>query len=264
MSLSLWQALFFFFRQDREAEGIFNGVRTARMALSTPIFSSVFIAGEFARVWYPLQPKTCRKCGAKGHFAATCNSQCCFNCENPGDRSEDCPLSPLRGLCLNASHPTTELPFIYYSASVSTVKVSGASYAKIAEQAEDADDQRRKEREEKKRVERERREEGTRQEERARREKEREMQKEREEEKQRRKEERKQKERDDRRGKDGDRDCDRRNSYVNEWRRDRDHRRDDEYDRRGRSGGYSSTYYRDRSSYHTFRSDSEEDDDRWR
>ena len=55
-----------------------------------------------------------------------------------------------------------------------------------------------------------------------------------------------------------------RNRYVNEWCRDRDHRGNDEYDRRGRSGGYSSTYYRDRSSYHTFRSDSEEDDDRWR
>ena len=81
-----------------------------------------------------------------------------------------------------ASHPTTELPFIYYSANVSTVKVSGASYAKIAEQVEDADDQRRKEREEKKRVERERRKERARQEERARREKERGLQKEREEE----------------------------------------------------------------------------------
>ena len=130
-----------------------------------------------------------------------------------------------------ASHPTTELPFIYYSANVSTVKVSGASYAKIAEQVDDADDQRRKEREEKKRVERERREERARQEERARREKERGLQKEREEEKQRRKEERKQKERDDPRGKDDDHDSDLRNRYVNEWRRDRDHRRDDEYDR---------------------------------
>lgn len=129
-----------------------------------------------------------------------------------------------------ASHPTTELPFIYYSANVSKVKVSGASYAKIAEQVEDADDQRRKEREEKKRVERERREERARQEERARREKERGLQKEREEEKQRRKEERKQKERDDPRGKDDDHDSDRRNRYVSEWRRDRDHRRDDEYD----------------------------------
>ena len=113
-----------------------------------------------------------------------------------------------------ASHPTTELPFIYYSDNVSTVKVSGASYAKIAEQVEDADDQRRKEREEKKRVERERREERARQEERARREKERGMQKERDEEKQRRKEERKQKERDDRWGKGDDNDSDRRDRYV--------------------------------------------------
>ena len=178
-----------------------------------------------------MHSKTCRKCGAEGHFAATCNSQCCFNCEKPGDWSQDCPLSPFRRVCLAASHPTTELPFIYYSANVSTVKVSGASYAKIAEQVEDADDQRRKEREEKKRVERERREERARQEERARREKERGLQKEREEEKQRRKEERKQKERDDPRGKDDDHDSDRRNRYVNEWRRDRDHQSDDEYDR---------------------------------
>ena len=135
---------------------------------------------------------------SRGPFCATCYSQCCFNCEKPGHRSYDCPLSPLRRVCLAASHPTTELPFIYYSDNVSTVKVSGASYAKIAEQVEDEDDQRRKEREEKKRVERERRKERAGQEERARREKERGMQKERDEEKQRRKEERKQKERDDR------------------------------------------------------------------
>ena len=156
------------------------------------------------------------------------------------------------------------VPFIYYSANVSKVKVSGACYAKIAEQVEDADDQRKKKREDKKGVERERREERARQEERARREKERGMQKELEEEKQRRKEERKQKDRDDRRGKDDNHDSDRRNRYVYEWCRDRDHRGNDEYDRHGRSGGYSSTYYRDPSSYHTFRSDSEEDDDRWR
>ena len=61
------------------------------------------------------------------------------------------------------------VPFIYYSANVSTVKVSGACYAKIAEQVEDADDQRKKKREDKKGVERERREERARQEERARR-----------------------------------------------------------------------------------------------
>ena len=44
------------FRRDRVADTILNGVRTARMFIDRPIPSQTFIAGEFARLWYPSQP----------------------------------------------------------------------------------------------------------------------------------------------------------------------------------------------------------------
>ena len=109
------------FRRDRLAEGIFNGVRTARMIIDKPIPSQAFIAGEFARIWYPSLPKTCRKCGAEGHLAVACSSQRWFNCEEPGHRSNECPLLPLRRVCLAETHSTTRCPFIYYSSNISMV-----------------------------------------------------------------------------------------------------------------------------------------------
>ena len=109
------------FRCDRLAEGILNGVRTARMIIDKPIPSQAFIAGEFARIWYPSLPKTCRKCGAEGHLAAACSSQRCFNCEQSGHRSDECPLPPLCRVCLAETHSTTRFPFIYYSSNISMV-----------------------------------------------------------------------------------------------------------------------------------------------
>ena len=127
------------FRRDRLVEGIFNGVRTARMIIDKPIPSQAFIAGEFARFWYPSQPKTCRKCGAEGHLAAACSSQRCFNCEQSGHRSDECPLPPLCRVCLAETHSTTRCPFIYYSSNISMVEATAVSYATAAEKGKEAD-----------------------------------------------------------------------------------------------------------------------------
>ena len=105
------------FQRDRLAKGIFNGVRTARMIIDKSI---------------PSQPKTCRKCGAEGHLAASCSSQRCYNCQQPGHRSEECSLPPLCKVCLAEMHTTARCPLIYYSSNVSTVAVT-VSYAKAAE-----------------------------------------------------------------------------------------------------------------------------------
>ena len=148
----------FSFRRDRIAEGIYNGVHTARMVLDRPIPGQTFIAGEFARIWYPGQPKTCRNCGAEGHLAASCKSQRCFNCEQPGHRSDDCPLSPLCRLCLADSHPTPQCPYIYYSSNVLSVKVSASSYLQAAERGKPAEEIKRQQAEEE-RAEREKNEE---------------------------------------------------------------------------------------------------------
>ena len=92
------------FRRDCVADAIFNGVRTARMSIQRPIPAQTFIAGEFCRFWYPNHPKTCRKCGADDHLSATCRSQCCFNCEQPGHRAEQCDQPELCRMCLSDGH----------------------------------------------------------------------------------------------------------------------------------------------------------------
>ena len=144
------------FRRDRVAEGIYNGVRTARMIINRPIPGQTFIAGEFVRIWYPNQPKTCHKCGAEGHLAASCKSHC-FNCEQPGHCSEDYPLSPLCGVYMANTHSTSHCPYVYYSSNVLSVKVTASSYVQAAERGKQAEETRRQQarEEERKRKERE-------------------------------------------------------------------------------------------------------------
>lgn len=130
----------FSFQRDRIAEGIYNGVRTARMIIDRPIPGQTFIAGEFAHIWYPGQPKICRKCGAEGHLAALCKSRRCFNCEQSGHRSDDCPLLPLCRVCLADSHPTSQCPYIYYGSNILFVKVSASTYLRAAERGKQAEE----------------------------------------------------------------------------------------------------------------------------
>ena len=47
----------FSFRRDKIADGIYNGVRTARMRMNLPIPPSILVAGEFIRIWYPHSQK---------------------------------------------------------------------------------------------------------------------------------------------------------------------------------------------------------------
>ena len=130
----------FSFQRDRIAKGIYNGVRTTRMIIDRPIPGQTFIAGEFAHIWYPGQPKICRKCGAEGHLAALCKSRRCFNCEQSGHRSDDCPLLPLCRVCLADSHPTSQCPYIYYGSNILFVKVSASTYLQAAERGKQAEE----------------------------------------------------------------------------------------------------------------------------
>ena len=138
------------FRRDRVADTILNGVHTARMFIDRPIPSQTFIASEFARLWYPLQPKTCRKCGSEDHLAAVCKSQRCYNCEQPGHRAEQCDMPALCRVCLSDAHNISNCPFVYYSSNVTAAKpdrpiqksYSGATKSgKLAEDARKAEEE---------------------------------------------------------------------------------------------------------------------------
>lgn len=106
------------FRRDKIAQFIESGVRTARMRLHRHIPSVLNLAGEIVRVWYPNQPKSCRNCGALDHLVRDCQSTRCFNCENPGHRSEKCHEEPKCTCCRSEEHKLADCPYVKFSANV--------------------------------------------------------------------------------------------------------------------------------------------------
>lgn len=110
------------FRNDKIAQFIENGVSTARMALNSHIPSTIKLAGEFMRIWYPSQPKTWRNCGSVYHLVKDCTSVPCFNCERPGHRV-DCEESPKCSVCKAEDHQLTDCPFVIDSANVDVGKI---------------------------------------------------------------------------------------------------------------------------------------------
>lgn len=124
------------FRRDLGvATRVLNGVRTARMRLSSAIPSSIRIAGEVVFVSYPGQPKTCRRCGEEGHMAQGCKNPRCYNCEAPGHVASDCEHDPLCGICLQPDHHVSDCPYLILSANVETNQNSvPSSYADVARQ----------------------------------------------------------------------------------------------------------------------------------
>ena len=121
----------FSFRRDNVANCIYNGIRTGRMRVNKKIPSSLYIAGEPLRVWYPTQPKMCRRCCTEDHLVKDCKSVRCFNCEVPGHLSDNCPSPPLCSICLEESHPAASCPFLLFSANVEE-NPGNASYADVA------------------------------------------------------------------------------------------------------------------------------------
>ena len=108
------------FRRDKIAQFIESGVRTARMAIHKHIPSIINLAGEYVRVWYPNQPKTCRNCGSADHLVKDFKSVRCFNCEKSGHHLEDCEEEPRCTACKSVEHRLAECPFVLYSANIDT------------------------------------------------------------------------------------------------------------------------------------------------
>ena len=135
------------FRRDKLADTIDNGVRTASMELHQAIPSTINLAGEFLRIWYPHQPKMCRNCGAKDHMVKDCESVRCINCEMPGHRHEDCSEPPLCGVCKSHEHQMADCPFVFFSANI-------AASSRLAPQlSEEQRETRKAEREKQKKLE---------------------------------------------------------------------------------------------------------------
>ena len=93
-------------------------MRTAQISITRHIPSIINLPGEFLRIWYPNQPKTCRNCGADDHLVKDCSSIHCFNCEIPGHHQENCQQPTNCLVCKGEGHELSACPYILYSANV--------------------------------------------------------------------------------------------------------------------------------------------------
>lgn len=65
------------------------------------------------------------------HFAASCQSVRCFNCEQPGHRFEDCLEPKLCSVCESSFHVVRECPYVVYAVNF-TSQPSRSLYSDVA------------------------------------------------------------------------------------------------------------------------------------
>ncbi|MBN3324691.1 ZCHC3 protein, partial [Atractosteus spatula] len=66
--------------------------------------ANFFIGSNKGYLTYPGQPKTCRKCGEKDHFAIDCQSKVCRRCGRVGHIAMDCVNPLVCNLCGEQGH----------------------------------------------------------------------------------------------------------------------------------------------------------------
>lgn len=64
-------------------------------------------------VFYPRQPKKCRKCGGNDHLAAECDNVVCKNCRSDEHIAKECPFPRKCNLCGREGHTFRVCPQSY-------------------------------------------------------------------------------------------------------------------------------------------------------
>ena len=99
-----------FFR-DPGWENVQDGSRHYRVRMKKPIPSYMRFGKTFIQFHYVGQPKTCRLCHSASHFANSCHTIICFNCEKTGHLASDCPAPIACNICKATSHLARKCPF---------------------------------------------------------------------------------------------------------------------------------------------------------
>lgn len=84
--------------------GVYNGLHHYRVRIMKPIPNFLRFRKYQIFLKYDGQQPTCRRCNLPGHFANVCPNKVCFNCENIGHESRNCPALPLCCLCKEDGH----------------------------------------------------------------------------------------------------------------------------------------------------------------
>ena len=91
--------------------GVYNGLRHYRVCIIKPIPNFLRFGKYQIFLKYDGQLPTCRRCNQPGHFVSSCPNKVCFNCENVGHESCNCPAPPLCCLCRGQPHGN-QLPLL--------------------------------------------------------------------------------------------------------------------------------------------------------
>ena len=105
----------------KDQDGILTGARRAYVKLRRDqasgqlrhLPSTIQLGRERGSVFYPGQPKMCRKCGSLDHLAAACNATYCNKCRKTTHSTRDCS-EPMRcNLCGSEGHTFSSCPQSY-------------------------------------------------------------------------------------------------------------------------------------------------------
>lgn len=92
---------------------VFNGKRQYQIELHKDIPSSIRLGGRNCWVRYYGQPRTCLKCGGKGHDARECKVTVCFRCQKLGHIASECKEPVQCTVCQKLGHSFKECPISF-------------------------------------------------------------------------------------------------------------------------------------------------------
>ena len=94
-----------------------NGFRHFRVQIIQPIPSYLRFGKFLVRLSHDGQQRTCRRCNHADHFANECHNVVCFNCDELGHQSKECPGPVLCCICKRADHRARRCPFAWHRPS---------------------------------------------------------------------------------------------------------------------------------------------------
>lgn len=103
----------------RDEDGVKTGARRFFVNLKVEdgvikhLPSIIQLGPHRGHVFYPGQPKECRKCGSLDHLAATCTEIFCKNCKTGSHSTKDCDKPLKCNLCGATTHSFRACPFSY-------------------------------------------------------------------------------------------------------------------------------------------------------
>ena len=94
----------------KEYPNVYSGIRQYRIDLKVDIPSSLRLGGRNCWVRYIGQPRTCLKCGTKGHDVKDCQQLRCFRCQGLGHSVKECNSEVMCTVCDATGHSFRNCP----------------------------------------------------------------------------------------------------------------------------------------------------------